>query len=170
MRCAYCHDTIHQLAEICGACGSGMHPECWDEHEECSTLGCEEEPDRDRTNWLVGLAAAACVLLTATVAFAGYPGGELPCFTQSPPFPGRFQWSTLGFGRPVTKNCDAHLRPDCAECEQAALPGWALPPRRTPDEVPLIWWNDPRDPLTALPLQAGRTLLVEQGPRRRLAT
>lgn len=44
MRCAYCHDAIDELADICTGCQTGLHPECWDEAQRCPTLGCERTP------------------------------------------------------------------------------------------------------------------------------
>lgn len=62
MKCAYCHDEL-AVAATCVECHTALHFECWDEHPQCPTLGCEVEVQPARSlGWVSALAFVFTVL------------------------------------------------------------------------------------------------------------
>lgn len=56
MKCAYCHDEL-DVAVTCIECQTVMHFECWDEHPQCPTLGCDVCLQSIEVPWLRQIAS-----------------------------------------------------------------------------------------------------------------
>lgn len=55
MKCAYCLDEL-DVAVTCVECQTAMHFECWDEHPQCPTLGCDVCLQPIKAPWWIQVA------------------------------------------------------------------------------------------------------------------
>lgn len=84
MKCAYCQDEL-EVAANCVECQTAMHFECWEEHPNCPTLGCEVEVKRN--SW--GLASSVLGFLFLVIS---------ALVNKTDPIEGPCYWD-CGFGR-----------------------------------------------------------------------
>ncbi len=153
---------MERVAGVCGACGVGLHFECWDEAGVCPSLGCEQRPMvASRARTLVA-AFAALFLALAALEEALVPR-RWRCMSSGPPY---YVHALADADAPFSSlalRCARHREPwPCVPCETPRL-----------REPPPFDWAQARDggelevPWSCSPPEALRWTR-ERGPRRRL--
>lgn len=93
MNCAYCRDEL-AVAATCVQCQTAMHYECWEEHPDCPTLGCEVRVRKPWPPWIFGLIFESVILFFSLVAggmnrrdYTNYYGsGQVASKSVKPPW------------------------------------------------------------------------------------